>query len=62
MTNFKDRYFDELVRLTNEYEDAGLSPDKAYEKAGEAAYDSARDREADHTDNLRKRAKEELAR
>ena len=58
MTNFKDFYFNELVRLTNEYEDAGMSPDTAYEKAGEDAYDIAYDVMNDHADYLRKRERE----
>ena len=55
----KELYIAELERIMGELEDQGVDPKRAYELAGDRAYDAMRDRLADHADNLRKRAKGE---
>lgn len=54
MSFFKDLYIEEVERLASLYEEAGLAPDKAYDMASEAAYDSARERLADMADFQKK--------
>jgi hypothetical protein len=55
----KELYIAELERIMAELEDQGMDSKRAYELAGDRAYDAMRDRLADHADNLRKRAKGE---
>ena len=57
--SFKDLYIEELERLASELEDEGMDPDAAYERAGDLAYDTSRDRYADMADQARQRAKDE---
>lgn len=58
--SFKDIWFDEMVRRTAELEDQGMSPDAAYEQAGEDAFDLARDRIAAQVDQARSQAKDKM--
>lgn len=55
----KELYIAELERLQAELEDQGMDPDKAYEIAGNRAYDSMRERLFDHADMLRKKERGE---
>lgn len=54
----KDLWFAEFERLLNEKEDTGMSPDEAYEQAGNEADGALRDRLADLGDLARLRKKE----
>ncbi len=55
----KDLWFAEFERHLNEMEDEGVDPDVAYERAGDMAEKSLRDKLADMADFERKRRKEE---
>lgn len=57
--DFKELYIAEVERISAELEDAGESPDRAYDLASNSAYDAARERLADRADMLRQRAKDE---
>lgn len=56
----KEMWFDEMVRLAAEYEDSGMDPDAAYEKASNNAHKAMVDRLADMSDEYRKRQREGL--
>ena len=55
----KDLWFDEMERLMQQYIDAGMPEDEAYEKASEMAGSSVAERLADMADYERKRRREE---
>lgn len=55
----KELWFAAMERRMAELIDEGHSEDRAYDLAGEQAYDIMRENLADHADNLRKRAKEQ---
>jgi hypothetical protein len=57
--DFKEMYIEEVERLASLYEEEGLDPNLAYEKASGQAYDAARDRLAEKADYLRMIKKEE---
>ena len=55
----KELYIAEVERLTARLIDAGVPEHEAYDRAGDLAYDSMRERLADKADDMRKRAKGE---
>ena len=57
--DFTEMFIAEQERIAGELEDEGMEANAAYEKAGDLAYDAARDRYADMADNLRQRMKYE---
>lgn len=55
----KDLWFDEMEHLAQQYIDAGMDEDEAYEKASDMADSSLAERLADLADYERKRRREE---
>lgn len=54
----KELYIAELERIMADLVDKGMPEDRAYEIAGDRAYDAMRDRLADLADRERQRRKE----
>lgn len=54
----KDLWFAEFERIQNELEDAGVSPEKAYDMAADKAHGALLERLADMADLARLRKKE----